>query len=66
MRVAQDIILSNKERMTLHLWSQGRRVSVRQSERAGMILLAAEGMLNKEIASRMGVKAHTVGRWRSR
>lgn len=66
MRVAQDIILSNKERMTLHRWSQGRRVSVRQSERAGMILLAAEGMLNKEIASRMGVKAHTVGRWRSR
>jgi len=41
-------------------------VSVRQSERAGMILLAAEGMLNKEIASRLGVKAHTVGRWRSR
>ena len=66
MRVAQDIILSKKERTTLRQWSQGRRVSVRQSERAGMILLAAEGMLNKEIASRMGVKAHTVGRWRSR
>lgn len=66
MRVAQDIILSKKERTTLHRWSQGRRVSVRQSERARMILLAAEGMLNKEIASRMGVKAHTVGRWRSR
>lgn len=66
MRVAQGIILSKKELTTLHQWSQGRRVSVRQSERARMILLAAEGMLNKEIAIRMGVKAHTVGRWRSR
>jgi transposase len=31
-----------------------------------MILLAADGMANKEIASQMGVKAHTVGRWRRR
>jgi len=31
-----------------------------------MILLAAEGMTNKEIATHMGVKAHTVGRWRNR
>ena len=66
MRVAQDIRLMKKERMTLQRWSQGRRVSVRQSERARMVLLAAEGMSNKEIAREMGVKAHTVGRWRSR
>jgi len=66
MRVAQDIMLSKRERITLQRWSQGRTVSVRQSERAGMILLAAEGLLNKEIAGRLGVKAHTVGRWRSR
>jgi transposase len=66
MRVAQNIVLSKKEQTTLHRWSQGRRVSVRRRERAGMILLAAEGMSNKEIASKMGVKAHTVGRWRSR
>ena len=66
MRVAQDIRLMKKERMTLQRWSQGRRVSVRQSERARMVLLAAEGMSNKEIGREMGVKAHTVGRWRSR
>ncbi len=66
MRVAEEIVLNKKEQTALHRWSQGRRVSVRQSERAGMILLAADGMLNKEIASQMGVKAHTVGRWRSR
>jgi len=66
MRVAEEIVLNKKERTDLNQWSQGRRVSVRQSERARMILLAADGMLNKEIASQMGVKAHTVGRWRSR
>jgi len=31
-----------------------------------MTLFAADGMSNKEIATEMGVKAHTVGRWRSR
>ena len=31
-----------------------------------MTLLAAGGMLNKEVATELGVKAHTVGRWRSR
>lgn len=66
MRVAEGIILDKKERTALNQWSQGRKVSVRQRERASMILLAADGMANKEIASQMGVKAHTVGRWRSR
>ena len=31
-----------------------------------MILFAADGMSNKEVATEMAVKAHTVGRWRSR
>ena len=31
-----------------------------------MTLFAADGMSNKEVAMEMGVKAHTVGRWRSR
>jgi len=66
MRVAPKIILSKEERATLHRWSQGRTVSVRQKERAEMILLAAEGISNKEIAGKMAVKNHTVGRWRNR
>ncbi len=66
MRVAQDIRLTKKERTTLERWLQGRRVSVRQRDRAKMVLLAADGMSNKTIAMEMSVKAHTVGRWRSR
>ena len=66
MRVAPNIRLKKNERMTLQRWSQGRRVSVRQSERARMVLLAAVGRSNQEIATEMGVKPHTVGRWRNR
>ena len=66
MRVAKEIVLNKAERTALGQWSNGRTVSVRQRERAYIILLAAEGLENKEIASKLGVKAHTVGRWRSR
>ena len=66
MRVAQEIKLTKTERTTLHQWSQGRRIPVRQKERAEMILLAANAMSNKNIAVEVGVKAHTVGRWRQR
>ena len=66
MRVAPNIKLTKKERMTLQCWSQGRRISVRQRDRARMTLFAADGRSNKEVATEMGVKAHTVGRWRSR
>ena len=66
MRVAPSIRLTKKERTTLQCWSQGRRISVRHRDRARMILLAADGMSNKGVATEMGVKTHTVGRWRSR
>ncbi len=66
MRVAQKITLTDMERITLHRWVKGRRISVRQRDRARMILHAADDMTNKQIAEKMGVKAHTVGRWRSR
>ncbi len=66
MRVAPNIRLTKKERTTLEQWSKGRRISVRQRDRAVMILLAADGMSNKEIAVERGVKQHTVGRWRKR
>lgn len=66
MRVAQEIKLSRKEEKTLQQWSQSRVVSVRLRERAKMILYAAAGKQNDEIAEMMGVKPHTVSRWRQR
>ena len=66
MRVAQEITLTTTERSTLERWSAGRAIAMRQVERARIILLAADGRSNQEIASALAVKPHTVGRWRSR
>ena len=66
MRVAQEIKLSKKEQSTLQQWSRGRRLATRLVERAKIVLLAADGWSNKEIATKLEVKPHTVGRWRAR
>jgi len=66
MRVAHEIQLTRQERATLTQWSRGRTVSVRQAERARILLLAADGDSNQEIAAKLRVKPHTVGRWRRR
>ena len=66
MRVAKEITLTPTERSTLERWSAGRAIALRQVERAKIILLAAAGRSNQEIAAAMAVKPHTVGRWRSR
>ena len=66
MRVAVEIRLTRSERQTLKRWSRGRSTSVRQSLRARMILLASGGYSNADIAEELGVKPHTVGRWRIR
>ena len=66
MRVPQKITLTKKEKSTLEGWSKGRQVPVRQAERAKIVLLAATDMSNQEIAAKMAIKPHTVGRWRSR
>jgi transposase len=43
-----------------------KRTSVRLEQRAGIVLLAAEGMQNKEIGEMLGVGRVQVGRWRER
>ena len=35
------------------------------SKRANIVLLCAEGLVNREVARRLGTSAHTVGRWRA-
>ncbi len=66
MRVAQEIKLTKRERTALQRWSRGRKTPARLVERARMILLAAQGKLNQEIAAELGVKELTVSRWRRR
>jgi transposase len=66
MRVAVKITVTDEQRATLERWARGRSTPVRLMERAQMILMAADGKQNKEIAETVGVQASTVGRWRQR
>lgn len=66
MRTAPTIQLSEEDRAMLERWSRGRRIPVRQALRARIVLLAATGIENGEIAIRLGTSRPTVGLWRRR
>ena len=66
MRVAIKIKLTEKERGTLTRWSRGRSVPARQVLRAKIVLMAADGKMNKEIVESLNTDAQTVKRWRTR
>lgn len=52
--------------MTLMSWTHAKSVSVRLSERAHIITMAAEGVTNQEIARRLNISRPTVQLWRER
>jgi transposase len=66
MKVAVSIVLSAEERDELEKLARGRKVAVRVVERARIVLLAAEGKQNREIAEISGATRRTVGIWRRR
>ena len=66
MRVAVAIELSDEERITLTKWSRGRSTPARLVQRAKIVLLAADGLENKQIAVELHCKRETVGKWRNR
>ncbi len=66
MRIACSITLNEKERSTLEGWARGRRTPVRLVTRAKIVLLAAKGWTNKDIAAEVGMWRGNVARWRQR
>ena len=66
MRVAIAVTLTDQERVTLRKWSRGRSTPARLIQRAQIILAAAEGRENKDIANELGCTRRTVGTWRNR
>jgi transposase len=66
MRRATTITLTASQRKELERLARGRRVSVRLAERAAMVLHAADGLENQQIATLMGISRHKAGRWRQR
>lgn len=66
MKVAVAIVLSAEEKEEVEKLARGRKVAVRVAERARIVLLAAEGKQNREIAEICEVTRRTVGVWRRR
>jgi transposase len=66
MRVAPAITLTPAESAKLKRYSASRSVSQKLRERSQIVLLAANGLQNKEIAKRTGHDEPKVGRWRKR
>ncbi|MBS0291898.1 MAG: IS630 family transposase [Proteobacteria bacterium] len=66
MRVAPTIVLSDAEEADLKKLARSKVTSVRLAQRARIVLLAAQGMLNKDIADQLGIGRVQVGRWRDR
>ena len=66
MRVAPTILLTDEQKSQLTAAAKGRSVSVRFAQRARMILLAAQGWQDKQIAAEVGIRRQSVARWRRR
>lgn len=66
MRKAPVIHLSESDHKTLVRWSRGRSTPARLVLRAKIVLLASEGLENREIATRLETSLPTVGLWRKR
>ena len=65
MRVAPKIELTDEERAALtKLWRSGL-TSVRLAQRARIILLADQGLNNKDIAAQLGIGRMQPARWRA-
>jgi len=65
MKTAPRILLTKEERSTLNLWVR-LSGSARLALRAKILLLAADGRLNKEIARQLQASTKTVSMWRRR
>ena len=66
MRVASKIILTDDERAELAKRVRSSLSSVRLAQRARIVLLAADGLQNKDIAQQLDVGRVQVSRWRER
>ena len=66
MKTARPIELSSKQRIELERMVRSQTLQVRAVRRAQIVLLAADGMGNREIAAALGIGRVQVGRWRER
>ena len=63
---ATPILLSPAEKWTLQRWRRAHKTERRTAERARIVLLAAQGKSNLEIAAQLGTRPARVSKWRTR
>lgn len=66
MRTAPQVVLSPEQKAELERLARQRSLPARVVERARIVLLAAEGLENKQIARRMSITQEKAARWRKR
>ena len=66
MNIAERIILTPEEETVINRWAQGKSIPLRLVQRAQIIQLAARGVFNHDIASRLDISRPTVQLWRER
>src|SRR3954453_8623392 len=66
MASSVEITLSEEERVELERRAAGLTLSYRDVQRAKVVLYAAEGLSNVEIAGRLEMCSKVVGQWRRR
>jgi hypothetical protein len=66
MRVAPTVTLTGLQRQTLEQWARARSLPARRIERARVVLLAAAGRQDLEIAAELGISNQNAERLRKR
>jgi transposase len=64
--VLEPVVLSDDERATLERWARRPKSAQALALRCRIVLACAEGGHVKEVAERLGLDPHTVGKWRRR
>jgi len=66
MRIARQVELSSEERALLEQQARARSLPARLVERSRIVLRAADGLQNDEIATEFGITPEKAARWRNR
>ena len=64
--IAVEVVLSEAEREQLESWARRGKSAQALAQRSRIVLAAAEGLKNTEIAERLGLDQGTVRKWRAR
>jgi len=64
--IAVEVVLSDAEREQLESWSRRAKSAQALAQRSRIVLAAAEGLKNTEIAERFSLDHATVRKWRNR